>query len=167
MNFTYLLKFCILLKRICLLFSNEVCDIEIFTDGRLHYCLNELIIYLNKQTLTAMNQVTREIINGNDQFFPIMPTDYNKFLVISLGTGSNKMEEKFSAKKASKWGIFGWLSQKGTSPIVEIFNRGSADMVDIHLSVLFQALRSEESYLRIQVNYHELFLVYYKSLLIF
>jgi hypothetical protein len=100
-----------------------------------------------------MNQITREIVMGNDQFFPIKPTDYNKFLVISLGTGSNKIEEKYTAQEVSKWGIFGWLNRKGASPIVDIFNSGSADMVDIHLAVLFQALRSEESYFRIQVNY--------------
>ncbi|KAJ4761024.1 Patatin [Rhynchospora pubera] len=104
----------------------------------------------NNPTLTAMSQVTREIVLGNDQFLPIQPTDYNKFLVISLGTGSNKTEENFTAKEAAKWGIFGWLNQKGASPIVDLFNRASADMVDIHLAVLFQALRSEKSYLRIQ-----------------
>ncbi|KAJ3704977.1 hypothetical protein LUZ61_008682 [Rhynchospora tenuis] len=104
----------------------------------------------NNPTLTAMSQITREIVLGNDQFFPINPTDYNKFLVISLGTGSNKSEEKFSAQEAAKWGIFGWLSHNGASPIVDIFNYASADMVDIHLAVLFQALRSEENYLRIQ-----------------
>ncbi|KAJ4801703.1 Patatin [Rhynchospora pubera] len=97
-----------------------------------------------------MSQVTREIVLGNDQFLPIQPTDYNKFLVISLGTGSNKTEENFTVKEAAKWGIFGWLNQKGASPIVDLFNRASADMVDIHLAVLFQALRSEKSYLRIQ-----------------
>ncbi|KAJ4813485.1 Patatin [Rhynchospora pubera] len=104
----------------------------------------------NNPTLTAMSQVTREIALGNDQSFPIKPTEYNKFLVISLGTGSNKTENKISAKEAAKWGIFGWLSHNGTSPIVDIFNYASADMVDIHLAVLFQALQSEENYLRIQ-----------------
>jgi hypothetical protein len=32
-----------------------------------------------------------------------------------------------------------------------MFNAASADMVDIHLSVLFTALRSTKRYLRIQV----------------
>lgn len=111
-----------------------------------------------------MNHVTREIVSGNNQFFPIKPTDYNKFLVISIGTGSNKIEEKYTAQEVSKWGTFGWLNRKGASPIIDIFNIGSADMVDIHLATLFQALRSEESYLRIQVygfikdNYSKLFI---------
>jgi hypothetical protein len=97
-----------------------------------------------------MSQVTRQIVNGNDQFFPIEPTDYDKFLVISIGTGSNKIEEKYTAQEVSKWGILSWLTNNNATPIIDIFTSGSADMVDIHLSVLFQALRSEKSYLRIQ-----------------
>ena len=99
-----------------------------------------------------MNQVTRQIVNGNDQFFPIEPTDYDKFLVISIGTGANKDAKTYNAQDVNKWGIFGWLTDNDTSPILDIFSSGSADMVDIHLAVLFEALKSEKSYLRIQVN---------------
>ncbi|XP_078157527.1 patatin-like protein 2 [Carex rostrata] len=107
-------------------------------------------VVANNPTLTAISQVTRQIVNGNDQFFPVEPTDYDKFLVISIGTGINKDEKKYTAQQVSKWGIFGWLTEDDTSPIIDIFNSGSADMVDIHLAVLFEALRSEKSYLRIQ-----------------
>lgn len=106
-----------------------------------------------RHTFAAVSQVTREIVTGNDQFFPIKPTDYHKLLVISIGTGSSKIEEKYTAEEVSKWGILRWLTRKGASPILDIFNCGSGDMVDIHLSNLFQVLWSEESYLRIQVNY--------------
>jgi hypothetical protein len=99
-----------------------------------------------------MSQVSRDIVNGNDQYFPIEPTDYDKFLVISIGTGTSKIEKMYTAAEVSKWGILGWLSQNNATPIIDIFNSASADMVDIHLAVLFQALRSEQSYLRIQVN---------------
>ncbi|KAJ3704975.1 hypothetical protein LUZ61_008680 [Rhynchospora tenuis] len=121
-----------------------------YEGGRWDFNLVDGAVAANNPTLTAMSQVTREIVLGNDQFFPINPTDYNKFLVISLGTGSNKTEEKISAQEAAKWGIFGWLIHNGTSPIADIFNYASADMVDIHLAVLFQALRCEKNYLRIQ-----------------
>ncbi|THU52576.1 hypothetical protein C4D60_Mb10t05420 [Musa balbisiana] len=104
----------------------------------------------NNPTLTAMNQVTKEIFMENADFFPIKPVDYGRFLVISLGTGSNKHEERFSAKESGKWGLLGWLYNKGTTPIIDIFSQASADMVDIHASVLFQALHSEQHYLRIQ-----------------
>ncbi|KAF3339429.1 patatin-like protein 2 [Carex littledalei] len=107
-------------------------------------------VVANNPTLAAVSQATREIVTGNDQFFPIKPTDYHKLLVISIGTGSSKIEEKYTAQEVSKWGILRWLTRKGSSPILDIFNFGSGDMVDIHLANLFQALQSEESYLRIQ-----------------
>ncbi|KAF8410030.1 hypothetical protein HHK36_002550 [Tetracentron sinense] len=104
----------------------------------------------NNPALLAVREVTREIMKGSPDFFPIKPMDYGRFLVISLGTGSAKVEEKFSAKQASKWGVLGWLLSGGSTPLVDVFTQASADMVDIHMSVVFQALHSEENYLRIQ-----------------
>ena len=77
--------------------------------------------------------------------------DYGRFLVISLGTGSSKAEKKYDAHEAAKWGILSWLTSGGSTPIVDVFPQASADMVDLHNSVVFQALHSEKSYLRIQV----------------
>ncbi|RWW84496.1 hypothetical protein BHE74_00006886 [Ensete ventricosum] len=82
------------------------------------------------QTLTAMSQVPRHL----------------------SGTGSNKEEGKFSAQESAKWGLLEWLYNKGSTPITDIFFQASADMVDIHVPVLFRALHSEEHYLRIQVT---------------
>ncbi|KAK1316140.1 hypothetical protein QJS10_CPA05g01002 [Acorus calamus] len=104
----------------------------------------------NNPTLVAINEVTNEIFKKNSDFFPIKPTDYGKFLVISLGTGSAKEEGKYNASMAAKWGLLGWLYNRGTTPIIEAFNQSSSDMIDIHASILFQALHSEKNYLRIQ-----------------
>ncbi|XWS21153.1 hypothetical protein CRYUN_Cryun30bG0030900 [Craigia yunnanensis] len=103
----------------------------------------------NNPTLVAMGEVTKEIIKGNSDFFPIKPMDYGRFLVISLGTGSRKAEEKYSAEQAAKWGLLGWLTSGGSTPLVEVFTQASGDMVDLHLSVVFEALHSHK-YLRIQ-----------------
>lgn len=92
-------------------------------------------------------------MRGSPAFFPIKPTDYDRFLVISVGTGSAKSEEKYDASGAAKWGILGWLiGCGGSTPLVDVFTQASADMIDLHLSVVFQALHSEQSYLRIQVH---------------
>ncbi|XP_077213526.1 patatin-like protein 2 [Tasmannia lanceolata] len=104
----------------------------------------------NNPALVAMGEVTKEIFRGNTDFFPIKPMDYGRFLVISLGTGSPKNKAKYSASLASKWGVLGWLHSKGSTPLVKVFTQASADMVDIHISVLFRALHSESNYLRIQ-----------------
>lgn len=105
----------------------------------------------NNPALVAVSEVTKEISNANSDFdVPDMkPTDYTRFLVLSLGTGSSKSEKKYSAKKASKWGVLGWLTNGGSTPLVDVYTQASADMVDIHLSTVFQSLKCEH-YLRIQ-----------------
>jgi hypothetical protein len=103
------------------------------------------------QTLLAMTHVSKQIMLGKqDDFFPIKPADYGKFMILSLGTGSAKIEEKYDAVQSGKWGMINWVYHDGSSPLIDSFSQASADLVDIHASVLFQALRCEKSYLRIQ-----------------
>ena len=104
------------------------------------------------QALVAISQITKQVFSGNPDFFPIKPMDYGRFLVISLGTGSAKVGQKYTAKMAAKWGVLSWLLHEGSTPLVDVFTQASADMVDFHISVVFQALHSEENYLRIQVS---------------
>ncbi|TMW93654.1 hypothetical protein EJD97_011345 [Solanum chilense] len=104
----------------------------------------------NNPCLIAISEVSKEIFKNNPDFFPIKPMDYGRFLVISLGTGAAKCEQKYNSLMGAKWGIVDWLIHKGSTPLVEVFTQSSADMVDYHNSVVFQALRSENSYLRIQ-----------------
>ncbi|XP_035541886.1 patatin-like protein 2 [Juglans regia] len=104
----------------------------------------------NNPALLALGEVTKEILRRSPDFFPIKPMDYGRFLVISLGTGSNKDEEKYKARDAAKWGILDWLTRGGSTPIIDVFSQASADMVDVYLCEVFQALHSEKSYLRIQ-----------------
>ncbi|XP_048131279.1 patatin-like protein 2 isoform X3 [Rhodamnia argentea] len=103
----------------------------------------------NNPTLVAMGEVTKAIMGGSSDFFPIKPTDYRRFLVISLGTGTRKAEGKYTAHEAAKWGVLGWLTSGG-SPLIDVFTQASADMVDYHLSAVFQALHLHDNYLRIQ-----------------
>ncbi|XP_030537927.2 patatin-like protein 2 [Rhodamnia argentea] len=104
----------------------------------------------NNPTLVAMGEVAKEIMGGSSDFYPIKPMDYQRFLVISLGTGSQNVKGKYNASEAAKWGMLGWLSSNGGSPLVDAFMQASADMVDFHLSAVFQALHLEANYLRIQ-----------------
>jgi hypothetical protein len=97
-----------------------------------------------------MNHVSKQILLGNQDFFPIKPADYGKFMVLSLGTGTAKIEERYDAKQAGKWGIFGWLYNNGNKPLIDSFSHASSDLVDIHISVLFHALHCDKGYLRIQ-----------------
>ncbi|XP_015871138.3 patatin-like protein 2 [Ziziphus jujuba] len=107
-------------------------------------------VVANNPALVAMNEVSREIHHGNPDFFLIKPTEYGRFLVISLGTGTPKADEKYDANEAARWGILGWLHSHNSTPLVDIFTQASSDMVDFHLSTVFQALHSDKHYLRIQ-----------------
>ncbi|CAL9211514.1 unnamed protein product [Musa hybrid cultivar] len=105
---------------------------------------------LDFQALVAVGEVTKEVHKKNPDHFPREAMDYRKFLLISLGTGSAKVEGKYRAKSASRWGVFGWLLGGGSTPLVDVLMQSCADIVDIHLSVVFKALRSESNYLRIE-----------------
>ncbi|XP_043713944.1 patatin-like protein 2 [Telopea speciosissima] len=103
----------------------------------------------NNPTLVAIGEVTKQVFKKN-QDFPITPMDYGRYLVISIGTGAAKIAQKYTASKAAKWGAINWIIDEGSTPIVDVFSQASADMVDLHLGVIFQALHSEDNYLRIQ-----------------
>lgn len=104
----------------------------------------------NNPTLVALNQVTQQVIIENPDFFSIRPMDYGRFLIISIGTGTAKNEQKFNAKMAARLGLKGWLSCGGSRPLIDVFTQSSADIVDFHLATVTQALNSQDHYLRIQ-----------------
>lgn len=123
-------------------------------DGKFHeFNLIDGAIAANNPTFIAITEVTKQICEQNPyfkNFDEMMPTNYGKFLVISIGTGSAKLEHKYDAKIASSWGIFGWLTGGGSNPIIDAFADASDDMVDYHISVVFQSISSQKQYLRIQ-----------------
>eukprot|EP00268_Persea_americana_P034315 TRINITY_DN33969_c1_g2_i1.p1 TRINITY_DN33969_c1_g2~~TRINITY_DN33969_c1_g2_i1.p1 ORF type:complete len:235 (-),score=36.51 TRINITY_DN33969_c1_g2_i1:194-898(-) len=104
----------------------------------------------NNPALIAMSEVIKESFRGNLDLFQNKPVDCGRCLVISLGTGSPKKHEKYTASHARKWGLFGWFRSSRSTPLVDVFTKASAEMFDIHISVVFQALHSECNYLRIQ-----------------
>ncbi|KAL0726213.1 hypothetical protein Bca4012_022306 [Brassica carinata] len=129
-----------------------------------HYFLNEDIqgktsefhlvdggVTANNPTLVAMTAVSKQIVNDNPDMGELKPLGYNKFLVVSIGTGSAQKEEKYSAKKAAKWGIISWLYDNGSTPILDIAMESSRNLVDFHSSVMFKARQSENKYLRLIV----------------
>uniref|UniRef100_A0A6N2NKL6 Patatin n=1 Tax=Salix viminalis TaxID=40686 RepID=A0A6N2NKL6_SALVM len=99
----------------------------------------------NNPTLVAISEVSKAINREG-----MNPMEYGRFLVLSLGTGTAKSEEKYDAEEAAKWGLLGWLTADNSTPLVDVFTQASADMVDFHISTVFQGLNSEENYLRIQ-----------------
>ncbi|KAK3033113.1 hypothetical protein RJ639_036472 [Escallonia herrerae] len=52
--------------------------------------------------------------------------------------------------KRAKWGILGWLTSHGSSPLVDVFAQASVDMVDSIISTLMKIFQSDDNYLRLQ-----------------
>ena len=100
--------------------------------------------------MAAITHVNREIAIHH-QNSRVKANDTRRMLVLSLGTGLGKHEEKFNATQASKWGAVSWIFQSGSTPIIDFFSDASSDMVDYHVSTLFQSSNVQQNYLRIQV----------------
>lgn len=103
------------------------------------------------QTLIAISHISSGILAGDSEYVKMEPLDSRKILVLSLGTGIAKHAERYKAKAAAKWGLFGWVYKKGNTPLLDVYGDASSDMVDIHVSTLFQSLHTKKNYLRIQV----------------
>ncbi|KAJ4745202.1 Patatin [Rhynchospora pubera] len=102
----------------------------------------------NNPTMLAINHVRRKIILDKDP--NVKAVDYKKLKVLSLGTGSAAIDANYDAPQVAKWGMFRWFYSNGSSPLMETFNQASSDMVDIHVSALFQELDHQDNYFRIQ-----------------
>ncbi|XP_048128137.1 patatin-like protein 2 [Rhodamnia argentea] len=106
----------------------------------------------NNPTLVALSHIRRESLLQNEEFKYINLRETDRILVLSLGTGVAKHEEKYSAAEASRWGLINWIFHNGFTPLIDIFSDASSDMVDLHLSTLFQCLNCKHNYLRIQAD---------------
>ncbi|KAG5528938.1 hypothetical protein RHGRI_029558 [Rhododendron griersonianum] len=111
---------------------------------------NQPMVTCDLQTLLAMTHISKQIFMGRFKFNNVKPMETDRMLVLSLGTGTAKQEEKYNAAIASKWGQLNWVMDNGATPLLDVYGHASADMVDIHISTLFQSLRCEHNYLRIQ-----------------
>ncbi|KAL2252297.1 UNVERIFIED_CONTAM: Patatin-like protein 2 [Sesamum indicum] len=106
----------------------------------------------NNPTLIAISHISSGILAGDSEYVQMDPLDSSKILVLSLGTGIVKQAHEYNAETAARWGLFGWVYKKGNIPLLDVFGDASSDMVDIHVSTLFQSLHTQNNYLRIQDN---------------
>ncbi|KAF5791768.1 putative patatin-like phospholipase domain, Acyl transferase/acyl hydrolase/lysophospholipase [Helianthus annuus] len=121
-----------------------------FQNGDREFNLIDGGIAANNPSLVAVGEVTRQILKEDPNFPAISPFEYDRYLLISIGTGTQKQTPKFDAKMAAKWGVIGWLTNQGSAPLIEAFTEASADLVVMHNNIVFEALNSVDNYLRIQ-----------------
>ncbi|KAK2657442.1 hypothetical protein Ddye_010494 [Dipteronia dyeriana] len=120
-----------------------------FTNQDREFNLIDGGVVANDPTLVAISEVMKQITKENPDFTSIEPLNYKRLLVISIGTGSKKSGEKYNVEMASKWGVISWLYWKKSTPLIDCYQEAIGDMVNYHISVVFQALHSEKNYLRI------------------
>ncbi|GJT09523.1 patatin-like protein 1 [Tanacetum coccineum] len=121
-----------------------------FQNGDREFNLIDGGIAANNPSLVAIGEVTRQVMKEDPNFPEITPMDLGRYLLISLGTGTQKQQQRFDAKMAAKWGVLGWLLNQGTAPLIDAFTQASSDLVVFHNEVVFEALNSTNNYLRIQ-----------------
>ncbi|XP_065041623.1 patatin-like protein 2 [Musa acuminata AAA Group] len=109
---------------------------------RTHNIIGNLHRFEAETPLTAMSQVTKEIFMENTDFFPIMPVDYGRFLVISLGTGSNKQEGRFTAQESSKRGVLSGCTTRAPPPSSTSSRNGRPRLCSLSSAVIGEAVPS-------------------------
>uniref|UniRef100_A0A803KSE0 Patatin n=1 Tax=Chenopodium quinoa TaxID=63459 RepID=A0A803KSE0_CHEQI len=120
---------------------------NVYEDGKTRdFNLIDGGIVCTNPTYLAINEVTKQMMKEN----PGCGSIHDRLLVLSIGTGSGRNEQKYNAKTTAKWGLLSWLFEKGSSPIIQAFYEAGADMVDYQNSTVFQSFRSQDNYLRLQ-----------------
>lgn len=111
----------------------------------------------NNPTLDAIWSIIREVDsrrNGKPKNldFHADPTnperlDFNKCLVISIGTGYAK--QKYTAEECSKWGVRKWIYKDGHTPLLDIFSSAAAPLIHLNTGFHFHLHTCKLNYLRI------------------
>ncbi|KAK6781533.1 hypothetical protein RDI58_019329 [Solanum bulbocastanum] len=92
--------------------------------------------------------VATKLAEEDPAFASIRSLNYKKMLLLSLGTGTTSdFHRTYTAEEAARWGIPMWMTV-----IQNMTNAASSYMTDYYLSTAFQALDSQNNYLRVQEN---------------
>jgi patatin-like phospholipase/acyl hydrolase len=95
-------------------------------------------VFANNPALCAYAEA-REQFKRDDGSKNVTATD---MFIVSIGTGSVK--RPYDYDKAKKWGALGWIQ-----PVLDIMMSGASDTVDYQLRQIFDAIDSNQNYIRI------------------
>ncbi|KAG5589009.1 hypothetical protein H5410_039523 [Solanum commersonii] len=97
--------------------------------------------------LLSISVATR-LAEKDPAFASIRSLNYKKMLLLSLGTGTtSEFDKTYTAEEAAKWDAIQWMLA-----IQQMTNAASSYMTDYYLSTVFQALDSQNNYLRVEEN---------------
>ncbi|TKY61686.1 Patatin protein 3 [Spatholobus suberectus] len=108
------------------------------------YSLVDGGIAANNPTIFALHEAATMTENRANRGSP----DYSKFLVLSLGTGSAKL----NGHKIESGGLIDWILSmtSGSPPLIDVLFRASDDMVDMCTALILGHYNSMHNFLRIQ-----------------
>ncbi|XP_015968867.1 patatin-like protein 2 isoform X2 [Arachis duranensis] len=116
-----------------------------FSVGGENYTVIDGGIAANNPTIFAMHEVSR--MNAHKTSTAIEDPDYSKFLVLSLGTGSGKLD----GHEVLDGGLLGWFNPlTGSPPLVDVLFRASDAMVDRCTSLILGRHNCLHNFLRVQ-----------------
>ncbi|KAH0646463.1 hypothetical protein KY284_034347 [Solanum tuberosum] len=96
--------------------------------------------------LLSVSIATKHAEDQDPAFASIRSLNFKKMLLLSLGTGTTSdFDKTYTAEEAAKWGPLQWMVA-----IQPMTDAASAYMTDYYLSTVFQALDSQNNYLRVQ-----------------
>ena len=99
------------------------------------------------QALLSVSVATK-LAEEDPAFSSIRSLNFKRMLLLSLGTGTTSdFAKTYTAEQAATWGILQW-----GSAIQAMTGAASSYMTDYYLSTVFQALDSQDNYLRVQVS---------------
>ncbi|KAK2660368.1 hypothetical protein Ddye_006901 [Dipteronia dyeriana] len=101
--------------------------------------------YKEKLGVVRLHQTLTNVVIPTFDIKKLPPIIFSTY--DGLRTGSKKNEEKYDALKSGKWGLLGWLTAEGSTPLIDVSMQSSSDMTDFHISTVFHALHSERNYL--------------------
>nr|GLL40486.1 patatin-like protein 2 [Ipomoea trifida] len=136
-------------------FPSHYFDTADTNGGKVEFNLIDGGVAANNPTLVAISTVTQRMVAEDPNLVTSLtssnePIGLHRFLILSVGTGSAKNADKYTAQQAGKWGILAWLVQGDGNPLIDVFAGASSDMVDYHIATIFQSLKVGHNYLRIQ-----------------
>ncbi|XP_015085189.1 patatin-02-like [Solanum pennellii] len=98
-------------------------------------------------SLLSVSVATR-LAKEDPAFASIRSLNYKQMLLLSLGTGTSvDFDKTYTAQETAKWGIMQWML-----PLIDMISAANSYMNDYYLSTLFQAIDSQDNYLRVQEN---------------
>ncbi|KAF8394708.1 hypothetical protein HHK36_020925 [Tetracentron sinense] len=120
-----------------------------FEHGSRNFNLIDGGVAANNPTLLAIHEARK--MNGKQDTSDDSLRDGSRYLVLSLGTGSSKRDSYEVKQDHCHWGLLNWLSSgKDKHPLIDVFFTAMDGMVEIYMSMIFQADDRRSNYLRIQ-----------------